>query len=153
MKADLINPFLSATSGILAQLNINDIRMGKRAIKEMMFVNLDVTSVISLVGTLRGNISLSCSETTTKGLISAMMMGMPVETIDSVARSGFGEFTNMVAGNAVSTLAEADYQVDITPPSIITGKNVYFIISQVKTIAVTLNTGVGDIEINIGLEI
>jgi chemotaxis protein CheX len=62
-----------------------------------------------------------------------MMMGMPVDTIDEIAISAIGEFTNMVTGNASITLSNNNLSVDTTPPSVISGKDIFFIISSVET--------------------
>jgi len=44
-------------------------------------------------------------------------------------------------------------RLTITPPSIIFGKDVYFIISSVETLKIDMETSLGKVEVNIGLEI
>ena len=74
-----------------------------------------------------------------------MMMGMPVEELDEMGRSALGEFSNMVTGNASTLLSNSGVQVDITPPSIIFGKDVYFIISSVETLKIDMETSLGKV--------
>lgn len=152
MDVKYISPFMEATINVLGQFGVADVRRGKLQKKEKMRVDLDITSVISVVGEVRGNIALSLSENTAKGIVSTMMMGMPVEKIDEIAISAIGEFTNMVTGNASIIFSGNNLFVDTTPPSVISGKDIFFIISSVETLAIDIETQHGKIELNIGLE-
>ncbi|MCX7747658.1 MAG: chemotaxis protein CheX [Clostridia bacterium] len=153
MDVKYINPFLEAVKIILGEFGIQDIRRGNIVKKESMHVDMDITSVIGLIGDVRGNIAYSLSQETAKAITSAMMMGMPVTQMDALARSAIGELTNMITGRALGILNSTNLFIDITPPSIIFGNDIYFIISSVQTITVDMLTPMGKIEINIGLEV
>ncbi|ALB44642.1 MULTISPECIES: chemotaxis protein CheX [Clostridium] len=153
MDVKCINPFLDAVKSVLEQLGITDIKMSGLSKKEKMFVNLEITSMIGIVGDIRGNIAYSMSEESAKKIISTMMMGMNVENIDEIGRSAIGELTNMITGNAATMLSDNGYLTDITPPSTVFGKDMYFIISTVETIAIEIDSSIGRIEVNIGLEV
>ena len=137
----------------MEQFGAADIKRGNMAKNELMHVDTDITAVVGMVGQVRGNIAYSMAEDTAKKIVSAMMMGMPVEELDAMGRSALGEFSNMVTGNASTLLSNSGVQVDITPPSIIFGKDVYFIISSVETLKIEMESSLGKIEVNIGLEI
>jgi len=153
MEVKYILPFLVSLKGVLEQFGVHDVKRGNLAKKEIMQVDTDITAVIGLVGQIRGNIAYSMSTDTALKIVSAMMMGMPVDKLDEIGRSAIAEFSNMVTGNASTLFANEGIGVDITPPSIIFGKDIYFIISSVQTIAVDMETPLGKIEVNIGLEI
>lgn len=153
MDVKCINPFLDAVKSVLEQLGITDIKMSGLSKKEKMFVNLEITSMIGIVGDIRGNMAYSMSEESAKKIISTMMMGMNVENIDEIGRSAIGELTNMITGNAATMLSDNGYLTDITPPSTVFGKDMYFIISTVETIAIEIDSSIGRIEVNIGLEV
>lgn len=153
MDIKYILPFLEALKGVLEQFGAVDIRRGDMARNDLMYVDTDITAVVGMVGQVRGNIAYSMAEDTAKKIVSAMMMGMPVEDLDEMGRSALGEFSNMVTGNASTLLSNSGVQVDITPPSIIFGKDVYFIISSVETLKIDMETSLGKVEVNIGLEI
>lgn len=148
-----IDPFLTALVDILGSFNITDIKKGAIRKKENMHVEMDITSVVGLTGSIKGNVAYSLSQDTAKGIVSAMMMGMEINELDDLSRSAIGEMANMVTGTASSLLAKGESPVDITPPSIIFGEDMYFIISPVETIAVEMETSCGKIEINIGIEV
>lgn len=153
MDVKYILPFLEALKGVLEQFGAADIKRGNMAKNELMHVDTDITAVVGMVGQVRGNIAYSMAEDTANKIVSAMMMGMPVEELDAMGRSALGEFSNMVTGNASTLLSNSGVQVDITPPSIIFGKDVYFIISSVETLKIEMESSLGKIEVNIGLEI
>ena len=139
--------------GVLEQFVAVYISRGDFARNDLMYVDTDITAVVGMVGQVRGNIAYSMAEDTAKKIVSAMMMGMPVEELDEMGRSALGEFSNMVTGNASTLLSNSGVQVDITPPFIIFCKDVYFIISSVETLKIDMETSLGKVEVNIGLEI
>lgn len=153
MDVKYINPFLEAVKKILESFGVSDVKRGGVRKKEIMNVDMDITSVVGLIGGIRGNIAYSLSQDTAKKIVSTMMMGMPVNEMDAIARSAIGELANMITGTASGILSENNIITDITPPSIIFGSDIYFIISSVETISIDMETQFGKIEINIGLEV
>ena len=153
MDVKYINPFMESVVNVLSSFGINDIRRGGIRRKDTMNITSDITSVIGMVGGLRGNVAYSFSSGTAKKLASAMMMGMPVEELDSMGRSASGELTNMIAGTAAGILSGGGLEIKLTPPSLIFGEDLFFIISMVQTVSIEMITPAGMIEINVGLEI
>ncbi|MCX7841945.1 MAG: chemotaxis protein CheX [Clostridia bacterium] len=153
MDIKYINPFLEALKNVLETFGASDIKKGGLQKKETMLADMDITSIIGIVGDVRGNIAYCMTEETGKKIASAMMMGMPVETLDSIARSALGEMANMMGGRASAILSQAGVATDLTPPSIIIGRDIMLIISSVQTVAVDMETPFGRIQINIGLEV
>jgi chemotaxis protein CheX len=152
MNATYINPFLEALIKVLEQFGISNMDIGKMEKKERTQVTLDVTAIVGLVGDVKGNVAYSLSRETAKEILSAMMPGMVVEEFDSMARSAIGELSNMTTGKASILLSNMGVNIDISPPSIIVGEEIYFIISPVQSIAVDINTPAGRIEVNIEIE-
>lgn len=153
MDVKYISPFMDALVKVLSNFGISDVKRGKIITKKSMDVDMDITSVIGITGDIRGNIAYSLSSDTAKQIISAMMMGAAVPEIDATGRSAIGELSNMITGTAASIFSMSGIKADITPPSIVFGKDIYFVISSVQTIAINMETQYGYIEINIGLEI
>jgi chemotaxis protein CheX len=151
MDANYINPFLEALQQVLAMFGVAEMNRSKLEKKDNMHVDKDITAIVGMVGDVRGNIAYSFSRDTAKQIVGAMV-GMTVNEIDAIARSGIGEFANMVTGTAMTLLGESGNVSDITPPSIVFGEDLYMVISSVQTIAVEYETGFGKIEVNIGLE-
>lgn len=150
MDVKTITPFLEGVQHTLLQFGLSDIKRGGIQKKASMAVGGEVSAIIGIVGNVKGNVAYSMSENTAKNLVSTMMMGMPVAVFDEMAESAIGELSNMITGHASLLLSEAGYNVNITPPMIMVGHGK--ILSFIETISVILETPVGEVEINIGLE-
>lgn len=86
------------------------------------------------------------------GLSSAMMCGMPIESVGEMERSALAELANMITGNAVSSINDVK-DIDISPPSVVMGQDMFFVIGTIAAMSVNLETSVGVIEVNLGLEV
>ncbi|MGE5417292.1 MAG: chemotaxis protein CheX [Acidobacteriota bacterium] len=153
MDVKHLNAFLDAIKHVLTQFGVQDIKRGAINKKENMNIKLDVTALIGLTGRIRGNVAFSFSLDTALRVISSMMGGAQVTEIDAIGRSALSEFANMVAGTGSTMLSEDEMLFDVAPPSLVMGKDIFFVISSVETIAVTLDTSAGAVEVNFGLEV
>ncbi|MGE5582302.1 MAG: chemotaxis protein CheX [Bacillota bacterium] len=149
MDAASINPFLESLVKVLEGFGIKNSKIGQLEKKERMQVTFDVTAVIGLVGDIKGNVAYSLSQATAMKIVSAMMPGFKVTEFDAMARSAVGELANMITGMASVSLSTTGVNIDISPPSIIIGEDVYFIISPLQSLAVIMDTQAGRIEVNI----
>lgn len=153
MDARLFSPFIEAVFQVLPSLGLQHVERGGLTLKEKLQATNEVTALIGLSRDLQGNVAISMSENTAKKIASIMMMGKPVETLDEMAQSAIAELANMLASSAMTALDQNGLAVGVSPPTLITGKNLFCIVSQVKTLAVEIRTETGPIEISIGLEI
>ncbi len=152
MDVRYINPFIEAMVTVLPTFGITDISRGIIEIKEDMYVNMDITSVLGLIGSARGNISYSFSEDTGLTIASAMM-GETVKEMDEMAWSAISELSNQLTGRGCKILSENQLDTDFTTPSVIIGKDVQLLVSPIQTISIDIETSVGRIQVNIGLEV
>lgn len=152
MDVNSLVPFLNAVKYTLEQFGVIDIKKGEIVKKEVLFTNNNVGSVIAVTGRLSGNVAYAMSMNTAKNLVSTMMMGMPVETIDDMGKSAIGELSNMITGHASMELSQNGYEVNITPPDVKVHEDSIGHINKNETIAVNLETSVGVIEVNIALK-
>jgi chemotaxis protein CheX len=153
MDVKCVVPFLDAVKYTLEQFGIGDIRRGNIEKKRSLNIGVGINSIIGVVGGIKGNIAYSMSEQTAKNIISTMMMGMPVETIDEIGKSAIGELSNMITGHASVALADNGYIINITPPVIMINGSGDSIVSFIETIAIDLETSLGMIQVNIGIEV
>lgn len=159
MDEEYINSFVEAVYTILPSYGIQDLKITSLEVKEIMFANKEITAVIGLTGSTRGNISYSFDLESAKNFVSAMMMGMPVDTIDEDARSAMAELSNQITGRGCKILSDNDKVLsseenytDFTTPTFVIGKDVYFQISTVRTLAINVECSAGQMQVNIGLE-
>jgi len=153
MDAKYINPFLSAVENVLGQFGVQGIKKGAIKVKEIMTIDKEITAFVGIVGDLRGNVAYSFNSDTAMKLVSSMMGGMPVNQIDDMARSAVSELSNMFLGNAINAFGTSCGNLDITPPSVVMGEDIFFILGSTTTLMINIETDAGTIEINIGLEV
>lgn len=152
MDAKYLNAFLESLQRVLTSFGAVSIKKTNVQIKENMSVDMDITSVVGLIGKIRGNVAYSFSLDTAKRIVSSMM-GASIAEMDAMGRSAIAELTNMITASASIMLSGKEMAMDITPPSIIFGKEMLFIISAVPAITIDIETSFGNIQVNIGLEI
>lgn len=152
MDAKSINIFLESLITTLGEFGITNIQKKSLQKKEIMNVDMDITALIGLTGDIKGNVAYSFKNETGKKIASAMM-GMELNEIDAIGRSAISEISNMVTGKAGIMFSNQGKSFNVTPPSLVFGKNITFVISSVDTICIDMITSAGDIQVNIGLEV
>lgn len=150
MKAEYINPFISAFFSVLKQVAQADGKRGQLQLKTDPRPSYDVAILLSLVGDIEGQVIYSMKEEVAKKLASAMMMGFPVEELNDLAKSAVCEFANMVTGNAAMLLGTKGLKLDISPPTIIKGKDLE-VSSQISMLVIPISTPLGEMEIDVAL--
>ncbi|MDD2620025.1 MAG: chemotaxis protein CheX [Syntrophomonadaceae bacterium] len=152
MDIKFINPFVSGLLNVSNMLGLGGMQRTGVSKREKLQTDHDVNIIIGLVGGLQGNIVFSMHESTACNIASTMMGGLPVSQFDLMPRSALCEMANMIAGNSVSNLEQMGSLVDITPPTLVSGKNMISLISQVETLVLQFNAKEGALEMNIAIE-
>ncbi len=152
MSTQYMDPFIVAVEKVLSKYGVVDIKTGPLQKKEKMYIESDITAIIGLVGNIRGNVAFSLSTDTSKKILSVMLDGELVPEMDAMARSAIGELANMITGTALTLLSKTGAITDITPPSVIFGKDVFLILSSIPAIEAIISTQLGDVMVNIAFE-
>lgn len=121
IRAEQINPFLMSTRQVLQQVCNIEVQFGKIEKSDFRLDGDPMLIMLGITGELCGQACFVMTIDIAKKIASKMMMGMPVETFDDMARSAISELGNMVMGNAATILSNNNVLIDITPPTIITG--------------------------------
>jgi len=152
MKAEYINPFLSATSEVLKQATQIEFKAGAPYLKNSPFPAESLVIVVGITGEIRGQAVISMGSDVAKSVASAMMMGMPVPELDDLAKSALSELGNMIMGNSATLLFNTGVNIDITPPTLMMGDNLQITSSQMKTIGIPLQSEVGNVNLDISVK-
>lgn len=153
MDINLVKPFIDSTVNVLSQFGVENVNKKNVKKKSKLTSNYPVTVQIGLVGDVRGNITYNFTEDSAKKIVSTMMMGMDVLEFDDMTKSALAEVGNMITGGAAAGLSSLEKTVDISPPTLIIGKNIIAWISNVETLSVEIESSIGVLELNIGLEV
>ena len=150
MKAEFINPFVTAGIQVLESVIQSIPDPGQLAVRSATFTTQQVSIVIGVTGAVEGNVVYGMPlVTATK--IAAAMASTPIMTFDEMAGSAIAELGNMVSGNAATMLSEAGYECEITPPTLIRGSDVE-VATSTPALVVPLYTDFGKVEINVALQ-
>ncbi|MBE9566194.1 MAG: chemotaxis protein CheX, partial [Proteobacteria bacterium] len=149
MKAEFINPFVTAGMQVLESVIQSVPDPGQLAVRSATFTTQQVSIVIGVTGAVEGSVVYGMPlVTATK--IAAAMASTPIMTFDEMAGSAIAELGNMVSGNAATLLSEAGYECEITPPTLIRGSDVE-VATSAPALVVPLYTDFGKVEINVAL--
>lgn len=148
-----VKPFIDSTISVLGEFGIKDIKKGGLRKSNGVESSQPVTILVGIVGDVKGNVTYNLPKQTAINLASTMMMGLEVLELDDMAKSALSELANMITGGASAIFEIMKKKTDISPPTLIFGDNIAINISKVETIIVELVTSVGNIELNIGLEV
>lgn len=152
MKAELVNSFIAASLQVMNNFVPSKFSVGKPHIRGMGYPAKDIVIMLGITGDIRGQAALSLDLELAKLVASNMMMGMPVEQIDDMAKSALSELGNMVMGNSATLLFNGGVKIDITPPSLLQGQMIEITQEHMETICVPLVSESGIIEFDIGLK-
>lgn len=151
MNIEYINPFVEASYEILKEVLQVDIRRGDIFLKEKVSESRGIAAIIGLIGEAEGRLLLDMSPETACQ-IAGIMTGEQCVKVDEMVINTITEVANMITALAVTKLHNHGYDFDLTPPSIITGREVEITDRDLETLVVPLQLSFGNIEINIAIK-
>lgn len=145
MNVEYINPFIEASQMVLKQVVNLELTLGKVYIKTSPYEGDSVVVIIGVTGKIRGQVILSMSKKTAMKLASLMMMGYEVSEFDEMAKSAISELANMILGNTATIFYNRGISIEITPPSLLFGRNIQISTNRLRTICVPMNLSNGEV--------
>lgn len=152
MKAEQINCFIQASVEVLNNFVTDKFQVGRPYKRDNPYPTKDLIIMLGITGEIRGQAIISFDLEMAKAIASGMMMGMPVNELDDMAKSALSELGNMIMGNSATLLFNQGIQVDITPPSLMRGSGIEVSSSSMETLCVPLNSALGLVEFDIGIK-
>ena len=121
ISVEHINPFLLSAQQILTQVCNIQTKVGQISKDNMCIDGEPVFIMLGVTGEMTGQVCIVFDLEAAKDVASRMMMGMPVDVIDDMAKSALSELGNMMMGNAATLLSNNNIMIDITPPTLLVG--------------------------------
>lgn len=121
IKAEHLNPFLLSAKQVLQQVCNVDVQLGPITKDDFYVSGEPLFIMLGITGEITGQVCMVMGTETAKDVASRMMMGMPVDTLDDMAKSALSELGNMMMGNAATLLSNNNVLIDITPPTLLVG--------------------------------
>jgi chemotaxis protein CheX len=145
-----MNPFVDAAAEVLQAECGLKVNRGSLSMAKTALTTNEVTVMLSLIGQVQGVVMYGLSIATGLGMVSRVM-GQEFTEFDNLAQSGVAELGNVITGRATVKLAEAEFSVNISPPTLIQGKNASISTLDFARIIVPLDTEVGEIAVHLAL--
>lgn len=115
MKAEYLNPFMSATKNVLETMAQMSVTSEKPKLKEDNRTHGEVTGVIGLASdTVEGSMVISFSQPCILKVVSSMLMEAQKDAIDDDIIDAVGELTNMICGGAKAELSKLGLNFNLT---------------------------------------
>ncbi|KAB1438120.1 chemotaxis protein CheX [Candidatus Galacturonibacter soehngenii] len=152
MDIRYVNPFIESFASVMPQLGFGSVTKGNLSAKERELVSSGVIVVVGIVGSIKGNVVYVINMESAKKIASQMMMGMPVNELDDMAKSALSELTNMLTANAATFFSQLDIPIDISTPTLLHGENVSVEMSSNKVLCIQLLADGIPVDINISFE-
>lgn len=152
MKAEYINPFIKASTEVLKTIANIDFQTGTPYLKGNPFGADNLIILVGITGEIRGQAVISMSFEMAKHVASCMMMGMPVEEIDEMAKSALSELGNMIMGNTATLLFNQGVNIDITPPTLMIGEKLQISSGGMQTVGVPLICDAGTVTVDVSVK-
>lgn len=149
MNKNYLNCFIEACKSVAESFGME--AEPKEAIVRKSPYPADATIiVIGVTGQLHGQAIISMDNETSCHIASIMMGGAPAE-MNETTKSAVSELSNMFIGNSVTLLSQQGVLIDITPPSVLTGENI-FISTNLENITIPFDIDKRTIEISLNLK-
>lgn len=152
MNVEYINPFINVSVNLIKMVCNADAKRGQIYIKNSPFKTDSVAIIIGVAGEFKGQVFFSMDESTACKIASSMMMGMEVTSLDEMSKSAIAELGNMIMGNVSTEFYNSGIRIDITPPTVLVGKDMNIFTKGIKTICIPLELGdMGKVEIDVSI--
>lgn len=138
MKAEYINPFISASSEMIDQVTGLKAEKGKIYVKEAPYKSESILVLIGITGGFHGSVVMSFSKSICCKIASAMMGCSLITELDEMGKNAIGELCNIILGYTATLFSRGDIFVDITPPTILTGDNIELSIPNTVVVCIPL---------------
>ena len=152
MDVAVINSFIAAVTDVMPQLGFGSIIIKNQLEKSKKIVASGIVLTLGIVGEKKGNVAYAIDTEGAKQIASIMMMGMPVDELDDMAKSAISELSNMLTANASINLSNESINVDISPPTMLTGENIELSMSKDEVMCVEFDIDGIKLEVNVALD-
>ena len=149
MKAEFVNPFASAMVMVFQKEFGMNVMRDSLALQQGPLRGADVNTIIGVTGQLEGQVIYTFEERVALRIASALM-GEAVEELDELAKSAVAELGNIITGNAAIGLSENGYNCILTPPTLLTGKEL-IVTTFTPVLNIPFSTDFGSVTVHVAL--
>lgn len=154
MENKYLSVFQQSITEVFEEMGFGKLEVAQFDEKEYSY---EVVSTVGLTGDIQGYVMFQTDMNSAKSFIREMVenMGMEIEEekFGDFHREALGEITNQLSGRSAVLLEDAGYDCDITPPTIITGTNIYMdMINLQDSVSLLTTGGFGNFRFFVGIK-
>jgi chemotaxis protein CheX len=151
VKAEYANIFIRSAVDVFQKES--NIKMSRKDLtkKSAPVPTLPVSIIIGVTGFIRGQVVYAMSQDFAYEVARAMMPNRLPAEIKKLSNSAVSEIANIITGQASIALAGEDEKIHITPPAVLMASDLTMDFLEIPTIALSLISEIGLLEINIAL--
>ncbi|MNY00208.1 CheY-P phosphatase CheX [compost metagenome] len=148
---DYVRAFVQAAERVLGEVIGEVPGKGTPVFQTAPSIGLqEVNVTVGITGDVQGQVNYGMDMTTALAIASTMMME-PVTALDEMSISALQELANMISGNARFHLNDLRITSDITPPTMLVGKDMSATWHRIRAMAVPLELSSGKILVTVGI--
>ncbi|MDP4153227.1 MAG: chemotaxis protein CheX [Bacillota bacterium] len=136
MDKVLTECFVKSASSIIKDITGLTFKTDDIVLKDQPCNCKDVVILIGITGKLRGNVVVNMTYDLAYKIAAIMLMEQEIKEMDMMSESAVCELCNMMMGNAATKLSEMGIEIDITPPTILTGQNIQYHVEKARIISI-----------------
>lgn len=146
MKAEHIQPFVTAAAYVLQQELKAEVERGELAVAATDYTTKEITVLIGVTGDLEGTVLFGTTEAMAMNIVYELT-GERKVFYDETSESAIAEMGNVISGRATALFEQQGIRCMISPPTVITGRGTIISSVNMTRIIIPLRTPFGDIEI------
>ncbi len=151
MKAEYANIFVRAAILVFQkELRIHLSRQSLQR-KSAPLPGLPVAIILGITGYLRGQVVYAMDQDFAFRVARAMLPNKLPADVKKLVNSAVSEIANIITGQASIALAGETQMIDLTPPVVLMGSDLSVDFLNLPTIALSLISEIGMLEINVAL--
>jgi chemotaxis protein CheX len=150
MKLELIQPFINAADAVLAQSLQSGTSMGDVTMEAEVYRRKGVAAVILITGDIEGRVVLDL-DSETAARVASLMTGTHVEEAKGMAGDAILELSNLVIGNAVTSLNDLGFHFKVHPPEVHQSDHGFPSSEDTEAVVMRLETSCGPVFLNLAL--
>ena len=151
MRYEYIEPFVATTKKVLTSVLQQEVSSGDMTLLRGTEVRGDVSIVIKVTGDSEGCIIVNMDDATARR-VGAVMSGSDCGCAPPLEMDAIAELSNMIAGNAASSLNDLGCDFTLSPPAVVRPADIPARTEGVEVFSVPLDTRCGEILVNVSLK-
>jgi chemotaxis protein CheX len=150
MKSEYIHPFVEAAVKVLGEITGGKVSRGAVALRTSLVTTQGIASLVGVFGEAEGRMLLDMSRETARRLAS-LMNRQEMEDEEELVPATVNELANIIAGRAVSDMANQGRSFNITSPTLFSGREMNVFNTTLETVVIPLDTEQGQVIINLAI--